>query len=249
LAGILELPSDSPVGSILFSHCFTCSKDLKAIVRISRKLAELGWAVLRYDFRGLGQSEGDFADSSFSTNLIDLESATKYMASLAIPVDFLMGHSFGGAASLAMAEKIASAKGVIALAAPSDTRHLANLLESMDSNIVSSGEGEVMIGGFRYRVRQTMTDDFRQHDLPSLVNVMQKPLLALHSRTDTTVPYWHAIKNCDFRLETHGRYPRSLVTLPDCNHLMVEEGIPLVVARIVDSWCLSILWENRADEH
>ncbi|XZE19279.1 alpha/beta hydrolase family protein [Pirellulaceae bacterium SH449] len=241
LSGIREMPEGDPIGSILFSHCFTCNKDLKAIVKISRALAELGWSVLRYDFRGLGHSEGRFRESSFTTNLEDMRAACDFLESVTAQPDLLIGHSFGGAASLYQAEQVDSARGVVALAAPSDTHHLASLLEKMDPAIATVGQGEVVIGGFRYQVDRSMPEDFRRYDLPSAVAQIRKPLLALHSRTDETVAYQHALRNCGFQGEKAHAGPRSLVTLPDCDHLLSSEAICKAVARCVDAWGRSLL--------
>ena len=133
LAGILESPEGVPRGFLLFSHCFTCGKDLKAIVKISRGLADLGWGVLRYDFSGLGNSEGDFSASNFTTNREDLRAAATYLKRAHQSPTFLIGHSFGGATSLSMAMEISTVRGVIAIASPSDTYHLATLLVATES--------------------------------------------------------------------------------------------------------------------
>lgn len=191
---------------------------------------------MRYDFRGLGNSEGKFSDSHFTTNREDLQSACRYMESVGEPIDILVGHSFGGAASLHEAGSIESVRGVVALAAPSDTHHLANLLEKMDPAIVSHGAGEVVIGGFRYQVTKSMPEDFRSYDLSRIVANLAKPVLALHSRTDETVGYHHAIKNCGFADGPKHVGPRSLLTLPDCDHLMSSEVICKLVARYIDAW-------------
>lgn len=237
----MEIPGSAPLGAILFSHCFTCNKDLKAIVRISRELAELGWQVLRYDFRGLGNSEGVFAHSNFSTNCNDLRSAYEFLIGVTSLPLLLMGHSFGGAASLAMAQDLQQVRGVIALAAPSDTHHLAALLERMDPKIAVEGTGEVTIGGFRYQIDRQMIDDFRQHDLPSLVRALSKPLLALHSPTDETVAYYHALRNCDWDNATErSQSPRSLVTLPNSNHLLTDEAHCKAIAGIIHAWSRTV---------
>ena len=240
LSGIREVPTHTPVGSILFSHCFTCNKDLKAIVKISRELADLGWSVLRYDFRGLGNSEGNFCDTSFTTNREDLQAASRYLETLNAPVNILVGHSFGGAASLHEAGAIESVRGVVALAAPSDTHHLASLLETMDPSIVSVGRGEVVIGGFRYQVNKSMPEDFRRYNLPDVVANMSKPVLALHSKTDETVGFYHAIKNCGFAGGPNHVGLRSLITLPDSDHLLSSVNITKLVARYIDAWSRSL---------
>jgi uncharacterized protein len=240
LAGILELPSGEPKGFILFSHCFTCGKDLKAIVRISRSLADLGWGVLRYDFTGLGNSDGDFCHSNFTTNREDLRSAAFFLGREYSPPAFLMGHSFGGATSLSMAMELPSVRGVIALASPSDTYHLASLLEQMNPEIVIRGEGFVTIGGRAHFVKQQMLDDFRSYDLRMAVELITKPILAFHSPTDETVDFRNALVNCGLESRTGAPFSghRSLISLPDGNHLLTTNGEDCVlIAEMSDAWC------------
>jgi putative redox protein len=226
---------------MVFSHCFTCNKDLKAIVRISRGLAEKGWGVLRYDFAGLGSSEGTFADTSFTTNCEDLQQAVEFLSREYHPPRFLIGHSFGGAASLAMADQLPSIVGVITLAAPSDTSHLASLLASMNPEVESEGRGNVTIGGMTHTITRAMLEDFRKHDLPGCVLGLRKPLLAFHSPEDETVAFRHSLANTGFatgKVPFTGSYPRSLIALPGSNHLFTnsERDIALVVA-MIDAWC------------
>jgi len=247
LAGILEIPQGPIHGWMLFSHCFTCNKDLKAIVRIARGLADCGWGVLRYDFSGLGGSEGNFAESNFTTNCEDLASATSFLASQYHSPRFLIGHSFGGAASLAMADQIPSIAGVIALAAPSDTQHLADLLVKMDPEIVSSGLGSVVIGGQRLQIQKQMVEDFRKHDLRKTVEKLSKPLLVFHSPEDETVAFYHAIRNAGYDQVSgmsagSSNIPRTLVALPGSNHLLTssERDIPMIVA-ITNAWCTRLM--------
>jgi uncharacterized protein len=242
LAGVLELPATTALGTILFSHCFTCSKDLKSIVKMSRFLAEMGWSVMRYDFRGLGSSLGSFADSSFSTNMSDLLAAADFLSQNQRAPEILMGYSFGGAASLACANRVPNLKGVVALSTPSNTIHLADLLEEMAPSLVSSGQGDVVIGGLKYKINRSMTEDFRSHDLQSLIKGLSVPMLALHSRTDETVPYEHALINCRTETNRESGPPRSLVTLPDWNHLLIEDDSCRRVAMIVDGWCRAIVY-------
>ena len=252
LAGILELPSESPLGFVLFSHCFTCNKDLKAIVRISRELAERGWGVLRYDFSGLGGSTGDFSQTNFSTNRLDLQRAIDFLASEYTYPAFLMGHSFGGAASMSMADS-SLVKGVVAVASPSDTHHLADLLQHMDPSINATGTGEVTIGGRKYRIEKQMIDDFRSHDLRTLVRSMTKPLLVFHSPTDETVGFFHAKLNCGWEddLQTPPpKHSRSLISLPNCNHLLTTNDEDCrFVAEISDAWFRRILAAQPTVSH
>jgi putative redox protein len=245
LSGILEFPPQEPRGWFLFSHCFTCNKDLKAIVRISRGLAERGWGVLRYDFSGLGGSEGDFSETNFTTQCEDLQSAAEYLSAEVHAPRFLIGHSFGGAASLAMAEELSSVMGVIAIAAPSDTCHLAKLLLAMNPAIESEGQGTVSIGGLTHTITKQMTDNFQSYDLPSRVALLRKPLLVFHSPEDDTVPYYHAQANLGFQKPLAGsagplfRLPsRSLIALPGSNHLLTSSDRDLqMVMSMIDAWC------------
>ncbi len=241
LTGILEMPEGNVRAWLVFSHCFTCNKDIKAIVRIARGMAERGWGVLRYDFAGLGASEGNFADTNFSTNCEDLRRAVEFLSGEHHPPRFLFGLSFGGAASLAMADQLPSIAGVITLAAPSDTSHLADLLASMNPAIESEGQGTVVIGGLTHTISKQMLLDFRSHDLPGRVRDLRKPLLVFHSPQDETVAYQHALANTGLTSPhgyNSGSTSRSLITLPGSNHLLTssERDIPLVVG-IMDVWC------------
>ncbi len=239
LSGVVESPIGENKGSLLFSHCFTCNKDLKAIVKISRALAERGWQVLRYDFTGLGSSQGTFAESNFTTNCEDLRCAADFLSSSFSAPDFLMGHSFGGAASLTLASEIESVRGVIGIAAPSNTVHLSDLLLRMNPQIHSEGIGEVTIGGYKHSIAMQMIDDFRSHDLQQRIEALDKPMLLLHSPSDETVSFQNAIQNLGLASKTPQRnIHRSLIALPGSNHLLTnqERDIPFVAA-IVDDWC------------
>lgn len=248
LAGIVELPTGVPLGFLLFSHCFTCNKDLKAIVRISRGLADLGWGVLRYDFTGLGNSQGDFSRTNFTTNRVDLGSAAAFLAREYQPPAFLIGHSFGGAASLSMAMELPTIRGVIAVASPCDTHHLARLLENMNPDIVSQGEGSVSIGGRNHWIRRQLLDNFMSFDLKSTVREISKPVLAFHSPSDETVGYENALINCGFDSAPQvgiRRTNRSLISLPNCNHLLTTRDEDCVmVAELTDGWCRRFITEQ-----
>lgn len=249
LAGIIDRPDhQDPVPVAVFSHCFTCNKDLKAIVRISRALAEAGIAVLRFDMTGLGDSDGDFSRTSFSTNLLDLQAAIRFAATELGPVTALLGHSFGGAASLAVAGSRTSADqaeddppadqlrhlaAVITLAAPSETRHLAELLSRMNPAIQAEGHGQVSIGGRSWTIRREMLADFRSHQLPDLVAKIDVPTLLLHSPVDKTVPYHHALRLMSLIQTAPDRStPVSLFSLADADHLLADraEDLPLVAS-------------------
>ena len=237
LSGIVDRPADrQPCPVVVFSHCFTCNKDLKAIVRISRALAERGVAVLRYDMTGLGGSDGDFSKTNFHTNVADLCAAIRYTTCELGPVTGLMGHSFGGAASLAVAGKLeatadllpASPQAVVALAAPSDTVHLAQLLSRMNPAIEDSGRGSVTIGGIDWEIRREMLEDFRRHDLPAAIARIEAATLLLHSPDDETVSYDHALRILGLiqNSPTDSR-SASLISLPGADHLLVNSPIDI----------------------
>jgi alpha/beta superfamily hydrolase len=238
LAGILELPALRPLGFLIFSHCFTCNKDLKAIVRISRELAERGWGVLRFDFSGLGNSQGDFSQTNFTTNQNDLRAATAWLATHYQHPDFLIGHSFGGAVSMSLAAEL-KVQGVIGIAAPSDTLHLADLLERMDPSIRTAGRGSVTIGGRTYAIEQQMVHDFRSHDLKAIVRELTIPMLIFHSPKDETVGYFHALANCGFEsTASRPKGARSLITITNANHLLTgPDSDCRFVAEMADCWC------------
>ena len=178
---------------MVLSHCFTCGKDLKAIVRIARAVAAGGITVLRFDMTGLGDSGGEFSHSDFSTNMDDLRSAIATAETLG-PVTMLAGHSFGGVASLAVAgwHRPPHLQHVVTLASPSDTRHLAELLVLMNPSIDDDGIGEVTIGGRRWTIRREMLDDFARHDIDDALRRIDVPVTVMHSPTDATVAYRHA---------------------------------------------------------
>lgn len=247
LAGIVDRPSLNETGDAneplpegvpiaVFSHCFTCSKDLKAITRISRRLAELGVAVLRFDMTGLGGSGGDFSWTSFSTNLADLSAAIAFASRTLGPVGGLIGHSFGGAASLGVAAGMPHSNGirlsdpmrsqlaaVVTIAAPSDTQHLATLMETMNPAIATDGIGDVSIGGRSWTIRREMTADFRFHRLADSLNQIRCPVLAFHSPVDQTVSFDHALRISSLIHDSDGMPHCSVVALPGADHLFVKE--------------------------
>ena len=249
LAGIVDRPDDDdPHPVLIFSHCFTCNKDLKSTVRISRAMAELGIAVLRFDMTGLGGSEGDFSTTSFTSNLADLRSAIAFASGDIGSVTGLMGHSFGGAASLAIASDPppdTSLGAVITLAAPSDTTHLAQLLAKMNPAIEADGVGQVVIGGFKYMIRREMLDDFRSHDLPKMISRIRVPALLLHSPDDETVGYEQALRimsllqaspDLSDGTASASDVPASLLSLHGGDHLVSDQRDIEYVAGAVASF-------------
>ena len=231
LAGILESPP-TPRAFALFAPCFTCSKDLKAIVRISRRLADRGVAVLRFDFTGLGESEGVFSDTNFQTNRQDILAAADFLEATFQPPSLLIGHSLGGAASLATAPAIDSVRAIATIAAPSDTVHLAHLLSHMNPDIDRVGNGAVIIGGLSHRITRQMLETLRQTDLSQLLRQVQTPLIAFHSPVDATLGWEHAE-----RIFQSVQGPRTLVTLDGADHLLVRQPRDVhFVADLIEVW-------------
>ena len=232
LAGILDLPSDPPRGFALFAHCFTCTKDLKAIVKISRRLATHDIGVFRFDFTGLGNSEGDFSQSNIQTNLSDIAAATGWLEQHHQPPQLLIGHSLGGAAMMAMVGKIESAKSIVTLASPSGTKHLAEFLSVQNPDIRKLGVGEVVIGGRSHTMRTQLLDSLSEFDLKPLIQQISIPHMVLHSPADQTLAFRHAT---DIFAWTGGA--KSLITLDGSDHLLVNQPDDVnYVADLIATW-------------
>lgn len=257
LAGIIDRPQDwddqdTTRTVAVYSHCFTCGKDLKATVRICRALAKAGIGVLRFDMTGIGGSEGDFSETNFTTNLADIAAAIRFAAAELGPVTALIGHSFGGVASLVTAARstrhafdppLQSLRFVATLAAPSDTQHLATLLAVKNPLIESAGEGTVNIGGVDWSIKRQMLDDFRRHDVTAALPNLRCPVLLLHSPVDKTVGIDHAIRlmsiiHADRLDNASDLNPVSLVALPGADHLLTNNPDDLhFVSCLLVAWC------------
>ncbi|MFO1062724.1 MAG: alpha/beta fold hydrolase [Pirellulales bacterium] len=251
LAGIVDRPVNEPKGWAVFAHCFTCSKDIKATVRISRALASLGYGALRFDFMGLGDSEGDFSQSNFTTNRGDLKSALEFVRNHLGPPTLLIGHSFGGAASLAVAQDDPTVRGVATIASPSDTHHLAALLEKMNPLIAAQGSGEVTIGGRTYRIDSQMLDDFRSFDMQAVLSTFTKPALIFHAPGDETLKFSHALRLLHAltrgtkhqREQFHDSHSlSSLISLPGADHLLTNRPADIeYVTSMITAWWQRLL--------
>lgn len=238
LAGILELPpAAEPRSFAVFSHCFTCTKDLKAIVRISRRLAALGFAVLRFDFTGLGDSQGDFSATTFLDNVADLESAAAFLSAEYRAPELLIGHSLGGAASIVAAQNLPSVRAVVNIASPANTLHLANHLVRLNPDIETAGAGEVVIGGQRHLIRSKMIEVLRGHDHPTSLRELTLPLLVMFSPADETLPFRHG---WDVVQAAGG--PASFINLDGADHLLVNQPfIADYVAGLISAWVVRYL--------
>ena len=236
LAASLDLPEREPLAYALFAHCFTCGKDVLAARRIAAALAAKGIAVLRFDFTGLGSSEGDFANSTFSSNVADLVRAADHLRETRKAPAILIGHSLGGAAILAAAEKIPDAKAVVTIAAPSDPAHVTGLFRDRIDDIRTHGQVEVSLAGRPFRIKREFLDDIAEHGLMAHVTNLHKALLVMHSPTDDTV----GIDNAT-RIFVAAKHPKSFVTLAGADHLLSGKRDAAYVADVIATWATRYL--------
>ena len=231
LAALLERPVGEPVAFALLAQCFTCGKDNLAAKRIARTLAERGIAVLRFDFTGLGASEGEFANTNFSSNVDDLVAAADHLRSVAGAPTLLVGHSLGGAAVLAAAARIPEVRAVATIAAPSDPGHVTGLFKEKVGDIRAQGEREVVLSGRTFRIRREFLDDVAEQKLLPRVADLRKALLVLHSPTDDTV----GIDNAT-RIFLAARHPKSFISLADADHLLSRRADAVYAAHVIAAW-------------
>jgi putative redox protein len=231
LSGRLELPAGAPRTYALFAHCFTCSKDFIAANVISKTLAENGIGVLRFDFTGLGNSQGDFSNTNFSSNIDDLISACTYLAKEFGEPELLIGHSLGGAAVLKAAEQMEHIKAVVTIAAPSDIHHLTQLFGDNIETIEQKGEADVTLAGRSFTVKKQFLDDIKGTSLLKGISTFRKALLILHAPFDKIVSIDHAEKI--FRAAKH---PKSFITLDSADHLLSRRSDARYVARVCAAW-------------
>jgi len=208
LSGLLDSPAGPVRAFALFAHCFTCSKDTHAARRIAEGLTALGIAVLRFDFTGLGSSEGEFANTTFSSNVADLVAAADALRRTKRAPALLIGHSLGGAAVLAAAAKVAEARAVVTIAAPSDPAHVVGLFRDRLAEIDARGEIEVELAGRAFRIRRAFLDDVAEQQLSARIADLRKALLIFHSPSDDVV----GIDNAS-RIFLAARHPKSFVSL------------------------------------
>ena len=236
LAAALDLPEREPLAYALFAHCFTCGKDVLAAKRIAVALAAKGIAVLRFDFTGLGSSEGDFANSTFSSNVTDLVRAADHLRETRKAPAILIGHSLGGSAILAAAGQIPEARAVVTIAAPSDPAHVTGLFADHVEDIRQNGESEVSLAGRPFRIRREFLDDIAEHSLMAHVAKLHKALLVMHAPTDDTV----GIDNAT-RIFVTAKHPKSFVSLADADHLLTNKNDAAYVAAVIAAWATRYL--------
>ena len=231
LAAALDLPEHEPLAYALFAHCFTCGKDVLAAKRIATALAAKGIAVLRFDFTGIGSSEGDFANSTLSSNVADLVRAASHLRETRKAPTILIGHSLGGAAILASAGQIAEAKAVVTIAAPSDPAHVTNLFKEQIEDIRKQGKVEVSLAGRPFTITREFLDDIAEHGLMARVTTMRKAILVMHAPTDDTV----SIDNAT-RIFLSAKHPKSFVSLAGADHLLSQRRDSTYVADVIAAW-------------
>ncbi|PKO99366.1 MAG: osmotically inducible protein C [Bacteroidetes bacterium HGW-Bacteroidetes-2] len=237
LSGRLELPDNQhPHNFVLFAHCFTCNKNLSAVVNISRELADKGFGVLRFDFTGLGESAGDFSDTNFSGNVEDLITAANWLKKNHQAPTILVGHSLGGAAVIFAAEKIESIKAIATISAPSDPNHIKKLLKSSIEEIETKGQAVVNLSGRDFTIKQQFLNDLKTKSLPDIVKKLRKAILVMHSPQDSLV----GINNAE-EIYSAARHPKSFISLDGADHLLTKKEDSKYVGLMISSWASKYL--------
>ena len=231
LIGKLDLPDGPPQSYALFAHCFTCTKESLAAVRIGRALAGQGIGVLRFDFTGLGQSGGEFADSTFSGSVKDVLAAARAMRDGGMEPALLIGHSLGGAAVLAAASELPAVRAVATIGAPFDVLHVKRLFGEDLQTLLEQGEAEVKLGGRPFKMRRSFIDDLGEHDQGQRIGGLRRALLVLHAPLDQTVDIDNAAQ-----IFQAARHPKSFVSLDNADHLLTRPADAAYAAEVISAW-------------
>lgn len=233
LAARLELPANQhPHNYVLFAHCFTCNKNLVAIKNISRSLTRDGFAVLRFDFTGLGESEGEFADTNFSSNVEDLVQAARFLEQNYQAPTLLIGHSLGGAAVLAAKQHLPSVKAVTTIGAPYHPAHVAHLFQDSQEEITANGVAQVSIGGRPFKIKKQFIDDITELSTNfQVINNLNAALMVMHSPEDDTVEIDNATQ-----IYKAAQHPRNFVSLDGADHLLGRRKDSLYVGDVIATW-------------
>lgn len=228
----LDLPANKQVKQYaIFAHCFTCSSQLSIVRNISKELTLFGFGVLRFDFTGLGHSEGDFADTNFSHNLQDLIAVNDYLTKHFEAPTLLIGHSLGGAAVLIAAEQLQNIKAVATIGAPYNALHVKHLLEGKKEELIEKGQATLSIGGRSFKMKKQFLDDLKQHDSETVLPKLRLPILILHSPQDTIVGIDNAAK-----IYQLARHPKSFISLDGADHLLTKKEDSIYAARSIATW-------------
>ncbi|MGE3628208.1 MAG: alpha/beta fold hydrolase [Hyphomicrobiales bacterium] len=246
LAARLDMPAGPPKAFVLFAHCFTCSKDIFAASRIAGELTAHGFAVLRFDFTGLGASEGEFANTNFSSNVQDLIKAADYLRQNHMAPSILVGHSLGGAAVLAAAGDIPEARAVATIGAPSDAEHVVHNFSAHLDHIERDGEAEVTLAGREFTIRKQFLDDLRAQSVTARLGKLKKALLIFHAPLDNTVGIDNATA-----IFVAAKHPKSFVSLDTADHLLSRREDAAYVATVLSAWAsryLPVQTDSQAAE-
>lgn len=231
LSASLDLPTGTPRAYAILAHCFTCSKNFNATRRISASLAKLGIAVLRFDFTGLGSSQGDFASTNFSSNVTDLIVAADFLRQNYAAPSLLVGHSLGGAAVIVAASKIDEVKAVVTVGAPSNANHVTHNFMADLKKIAKEGKAEVVLGGRKFTIEKQFLEDLSNSTVESNTATLKRPLLVLHSPIDQTV----GIENAQ-NIFIAAKHPKSFVSLDNADHLLSKASDAEFVADTISAW-------------
>jgi len=231
LAGMLEKPEGEINGYVLFAHCFTCGKDIPAASRISKALAAKNYATLRFDFTGLGNSDGDFANTNFSSNVDDLIAAANFLRdNYAAPV-LLIGHSLGGAAVLSAGSQLKECKAVVTIGAPSNPAHVAHQFTCSIDTIREEGAAEVSLAGRPFTIKKQFLDDIESNKFKHDIENLNKALLVFHSPSDATVSIDEA-----GAIYSAAKHPKSFISLDNADHLLTKKEDAEYVASTLTAW-------------
>ncbi len=244
LHATLELPANKkPLQYAIFAHCFTCSSNLGVVRNISRELTDYGFGVLRFDFTGLGSSEGDFIDTNFTHNLQDIRIVSDYLTKNFKAPSLLLGHSLGGAAVLVAASQLDNIKAVVSIGAPSDPEHVKHLLVHGMDEIILKGEARVNIGGRSFMLKRQFIEDLENHSVKHSLQKLRKPLLILHSPQDAIVGINNAAE-----IYKHAHHPKSFVSLDGADHLLSNKKDSIYAAKTIGTWAERYLFGEYHNE-
>ncbi len=238
LAAVVESPEGEPRGHALFAHCFTCTKDIFSARYVTAGLKARGFSVLRFDFTGQGASEGDFANTNFSSNVQDLLRAAEYMRAQKTPPAIVVGHSLGGAAVLAAAGEIPDARVVATIGAPSEPAHVRHLFTGSVAEIEEKGEAEVLLSGRPFKIKKQFLEDIEENILAGKIGALNKSLLIFHSAADTTVGIGNAAK-----IYAAAKHPKSFISLDRADHLLSDKRDAMYVSAVLSAWAERYLTE------
>ncbi|WP_299047126.1 bifunctional alpha/beta hydrolase/OsmC family protein [uncultured Polaribacter sp.] len=232
LRAYLELPANQkPNHFAIFAHCFSCNSNFNAVKNISRSLSNHSFGVVRFDFTGLGRSEGDFSDSHFSANVDDLLAVNDYITKHYKSPSLLVGHSLGGAAAIVAASKLKNIKAVATIGAPATVGHVTHLFSHAVEEVAEKGEVEVTIGGRPFVINQDFVKDFHKTDLPKIIKELRKPILVMHAPFDNIV----GIENAH-QIYHNAMHPKSFISLDDADHLLSKNSDSVYVGNLIGTW-------------